>query len=147
MNKQMKRFDRFIVCVLMGIVSLTFFACSNDEDEAITQVTYEMGFSSIESSSMTDLGTIERAYKKALGVTESKFTFEGSVNECDQRVKDACGSAEAELKSTTWNGTYTFEVLNLNTTYQVDYTRECRYSPIRRIGRFYTITREQLAAL
>ena len=96
MNKQMKRFDRFIVCVLMGIVSLTFFACSNDEDEAITQVTYEMGFSSIESSSMTDLGTIERAYKKALGVTESKFTFEGSVNECDQRVKDACGSAEAE---------------------------------------------------
>jgi hypothetical protein len=32
-------------------------------------------------------------------------------------------------------------------TYQVDYTRECRYSPIRRIGRFYTITREQLAAL
>ena len=87
MNKQMKRFDRFIVCVLMGIVSLTFFACSNDEDEAITQVTYEMGFSSIESSSMTDLGTIERTYKKALGVTESKFTFEGSVNECDQRVK------------------------------------------------------------
>ena len=82
----------------MGIVSLTFFACSNDEDEAITQVTYEMGFSSIESSSMTDLGTIERAYKKALG------------------VKDACGSAEAELKSTTWNGTYTFEVLNLNTS-------------------------------
>lgn len=116
MNKQMKRFDRFIVCVLMGIVSLTFFACSNDEDEAITQVTYEMGFSSIESSSMTNLGTIERAYKKALGVTESKFTFEGSVNECDQRVKDACGSAEAELKSTTWNGTYTFEVLNLNTS-------------------------------
>ena len=33
------------------------------------------------------------------------------------------------------------------TTYQVDYTRECRYSPIRRIGRFYTVTREQLAIL
>ena len=33
------------------------------------------------------------------------------------------------------------------TTYQVDYTRECRYSPIRRIGRFYTVTRELLAAL
>ena len=32
-------------------------------------------------------------------------------------------------------------------TYQVDYTRECRYSPIRRIGRFYTVTREQLAIL
>ena len=33
------------------------------------------------------------------------------------------------------------------TTYQVDYTRECRYSPIRRIGRFYTVTREQLTSL
>ena len=32
-------------------------------------------------------------------------------------------------------------------TYQVDYTRECRYSPIRRIGRFYTVTIEQLTTL
>jgi len=32
-------------------------------------------------------------------------------------------------------------------TYQVDNTRECRYSPIRRIGRFYTVTREQLTTL
>ena len=32
-------------------------------------------------------------------------------------------------------------------TYQVDYTRERRYSPIRRIGRFYTVTREQLTTL
>lgn len=30
------------------------------------------------------------------------------------------------------------------TTYQVDYTRDCHYSPIRRTGRFYTITKEQL---
>lgn len=34
--------------------------------------------------------------------------------------------------------TYTY------TTYQVDYTRDCHYSPIRRTGRFYTITKEQL---
>ena len=33
------------------------------------------------------------------------------------------------------------------TTSQVDYTRECRYSPIRRIGRFYTVTREQMTSL
>ena len=31
------------------------------------------------------------------------------------------------------------------TTYQVDYTRDCHYSPIRRTGRFYTVTKEQLA--
>ena len=33
------------------------------------------------------------------------------------------------------------------TTYQVDFTRECRYSPIRRIGRFYTVTKEYLTSL
>lgn len=30
------------------------------------------------------------------------------------------------------------------TTYQIDYTRDCHYSPIRRTGRFYTVTKEQL---
>ena len=33
------------------------------------------------------------------------------------------------------------------TTYQVDYTRDCHYSPIRRTGRFYTITKGQLDIL
>ena len=33
------------------------------------------------------------------------------------------------------------------TTYQVDYTRDCHYSPIRRTGRFYTVTKEQLDVL
>ena len=30
------------------------------------------------------------------------------------------------------------------TTYQYDYNRECRYSPVRRIGRYYTVSKEQL---
>ena len=33
------------------------------------------------------------------------------------------------------------------TTYRVDYTRDCRYSPIRRTGRFYTVTKERLEVL
>ncbi len=33
------------------------------------------------------------------------------------------------------------------TTYQVDYSRECRYSPLRRTGRFYTVTRAFLETL
>ena len=33
------------------------------------------------------------------------------------------------------------------TTYQLNYNRECRYEPIRRVGRFYTITRQQLETL
>lgn len=33
------------------------------------------------------------------------------------------------------------------TTYQVDYNRECRYSPLRRTGRYYTVTRAFLETL
>ena len=33
------------------------------------------------------------------------------------------------------------------TTYQPNYNRECRYEPIRRVGRFYTVTRQQLETL
>ncbi len=33
------------------------------------------------------------------------------------------------------------------TTYQLNYNRECRYEPTRRVGRYYTITREQLESL
>ena len=33
------------------------------------------------------------------------------------------------------------------TAYQVDYNRECRYSPLRRTGRYYTVTRAFLEAL
>ena len=33
------------------------------------------------------------------------------------------------------------------TTYLFNCNRECRYEPIRRVGRFYTVTREQLESL
>ena len=33
------------------------------------------------------------------------------------------------------------------TTYQLNYNRECRYEPIRRVERFYTVTRQQLETL
>ena len=33
------------------------------------------------------------------------------------------------------------------TTYQVDYTRECRYSPLKKTGRYYTVTKEFLETL
>lgn len=33
------------------------------------------------------------------------------------------------------------------TTYEISASRECHYSPTRKIGRFYTITKEQLAAI
>ena len=33
------------------------------------------------------------------------------------------------------------------TTYQLNYNRECRYESIRRVGRFYTVTRQQLETL
>lgn len=33
------------------------------------------------------------------------------------------------------------------TTYQVDYTRDCHYSPVRRVGRFYTVSKSQIETL
>ena len=33
------------------------------------------------------------------------------------------------------------------TSYQVDCTRECHYLPIRKTGRFYTVTKEYLTTL
>ena len=33
------------------------------------------------------------------------------------------------------------------TTYQFNYNRECKYEPIKRVGRFFTVTREQLESL
>ncbi len=33
------------------------------------------------------------------------------------------------------------------TTYQIDYNRDCRYSPLRRTGRYYTVTKEYLETL
>ena len=33
------------------------------------------------------------------------------------------------------------------TTYQCDYSRECGYSPIKRIGRYYTASKAQLETL
>ena len=32
-------------------------------------------------------------------------------------------------------------------TYQYDYNRECHYSPVRRIGRYYTVSKSQLETL
>lgn len=33
------------------------------------------------------------------------------------------------------------------TTYQLNYNLECQYEPVKRVGRFYTVTREQLESL
>ena len=33
------------------------------------------------------------------------------------------------------------------TTYQCDYNRECGYSPVKRIGRYYTASKAQLETL
>lgn len=33
------------------------------------------------------------------------------------------------------------------TTYQFDYNKECRFAPVRRVGRFYTVSRTLLDKL
>lgn len=98
--------------VLIGMFAMLLSACS-DDDKTVS-VTYSMGFENVQSSSISDLSVIENAYKNALGVDNTTFVLEGTIDECDQKVVGTCRNAENALKTQTWSGSYTFEVTNRN---------------------------------
>lgn len=98
--------------VLIGMFAMLLSACS-DDDKTVS-VTYSMGFENVQSSSISDLSVIENAYKNALGVDNTTFVLEGTIEECDQKVVETCRNVENTLKTQTWSGSYTFEVNNQN---------------------------------
>lgn len=80
---------------------------------------YSYGFSSMSSSSpefLKEMTKITNAFKSALGVTSTPFTKDGKIDACDKEVKEACEKAYRTLANETWHGTYTFQVVNVNTT-------------------------------
>lgn len=115
MKKTMKLFPA-IVAMLALMLTVSFTSCSDDDEPA--EVTYSFGFSSMSASTpdfLQEMNKIEAAYKSALGVTASPFQKNGNVNSCDQEVKNACEKAYNTLSDEIWKGTYTFQVLNVNT--------------------------------
>lgn len=117
MEKSIKTISTLVTMLAVVIFSITFTACS-DDDEPVTEVTYTYGFSSMSASHpdfLSEMNKIENAFKTALGITGKPFTKKGTVEECDKDVYEACKKAFNSLKDETWQGNYEFKVTNVNT--------------------------------
>ena len=98
MKKKFKWVSAMLTMCILAI-TMTVVSCSDDDEK--TNVWYALGFTEINTSSpdaLREMGEIEAAYKKALGITESPFSKFGTVEECNQQVLNACQQAENALK-------------------------------------------------
>lgn len=115
MKKKFKWMSAMLTMCILAI-TMTVVSCSDDDEK--TNVWYALGFTEINTSSpdaLREMGEIEAAYKKALGITESPFSKFGTVEECNQQVLERLASkAENALKEKSWKGTYVFEITNAN---------------------------------
>lgn len=117
MKSSIKKMSALLTMMIVAVFALTFTACV-DDDEPAAEVTYTYGFSCMSASHpdfLSEMNKIENAFKTALGITGKPFTKEGSVEECDKQVYDACKKAFDSLKDEAWQGNYTFQVTNVNT--------------------------------
>lgn len=87
----------------------------DEEDDPVQEATYIYVFSYSHPDLFVEITKIENAFKSALGITGRRFIKKGSVEECDKQVYDACKKAFESLKDETWQGNYTFKVINVNT--------------------------------
>ena len=111
--KKMSAMLTIIVAAIIACVAMT--SCDEEPD---SEIIYNMGITSMSSSSLesiNEMDVIYKAFHEAAGVTENTFTMKGDASECDKKVKAACEKAELSLKDNTWVGTYTFTVTNENT--------------------------------
>ena len=97
---------------MIALVCMPFVFASCSDDEEVTTVMYSMGFNSLNTSDLSEMGAIESAYWQALGVNDSYFSLSGTIKECDNKVLSACKNAENTLKSKTFKGSYLFVVNN-----------------------------------
>lgn len=115
MKKIMQICTRVALFAILAVTILSFTSCEKEDDKQT--IYYSMGFDSFSSSGMnflTEMRTIENAFKTALAVTDSHFSIEGSMTECDSKVKKACAAAEATIKDKTFSATFDFVVTNIN---------------------------------
>ena len=106
-----------LVLVCASLVSLT--ACS-DDDEPVSEVTYSWEFKETSPATpdfMDDKDKIESAFKAALGAmgTATSVTRQGTPEQCDREVLEACRQAFNSLKDEAWQGRYVFTVTNTTT--------------------------------
>ena len=119
--------------LLSVTLSVAFFSimslmtsCS-DDNNAVQQVYYTFGFEQLSGGNelFSEMYKIEDAFKnefnKSFGATKTPFVLEGTVEECDAKVKQACERATKSLEDVVWASTFTFAVTNANTA-QTIYT-------------------------
>ena len=118
----MKRKFIYQSMLLIALMCMAFVgvSCSDDDDEVGT-IEYSMGFNKMNSSDFGEMLTIETAFYQALGVNERRFSLNGNVKDCDEKVKAACWNAENVLKRHSFKGQYLFVVTN-NTTQKEIYS-------------------------
>lgn len=124
MKKSLKFFSALFAMITIAAMSVTLTSCS-DDDEPNGTILYAMGFGEFNVSGMdadfdlSDLTTIEDAFKSALGVNDNTFSMTGKAKECDEKVKQACDQAVKSLEGTAWKGRYVYVVTNVNTSSMV----------------------------
>ncbi len=119
--------------LLSVTLSVAFFSimslmtsCS-DDNNAVQQVYYTFGFEQLSGGNelFSEMYKIEDAFKnefnKSFGATKTPFVLEGTVEECDAKVKQACERATKSLEDVVWASTFTFAVTNAHTA-QTIYT-------------------------
>lgn len=118
------RFGKFSALLMaLAFVTLQFTACSKDDD--VQTIYYSMGFSSMSASGLefiTEMGVIENAFKDALGVSDATFSLNGTVEECDAKVKAACEKAKGKLVDKVWSFDGKYTVTRAQEEPQVVYT-------------------------
>lgn len=118
MKNVIKTMSAKLAMLAIMCVTLTAFTACSDEDDNVTEVIYYMNFSKISSSGfdfLQEMIVIQDAFKIALGATDTHFSKTGTNEECDKAVREACEEACVTLKDKEWNGSYTFQVVNVLT--------------------------------
>lgn len=100
----------FVLCTI-----LLFTSCSDEDKDAKATFTYSIGIDSMTTSDLSEMTALFSIYRNALGITGDEFTLTGTQSECDNKVKTACKDAEITIVSQSWNGSYSFSIMNKST--------------------------------
>lgn len=120
MRKAIQSLQAMLAMLALVCVSLVSFTACSDDDEPVSEVTYSWGFADLSASTpdfLDDIHKIESTFKAALGATDEAtyVTRQGTPEQCDQEVREACQQAFNSLKDEVWQGRYTFTVTNVTT--------------------------------
>ena len=120
MKKAIQTMSAMLAMLALVCVTLVSFTACSDDDEPVAEVTYSWEFEEVSPSTpdfMDDKNKIESAFKAALGATgtATSVTRQGTAEQCDQEVHEACQQAFNSLKGEAWQGRYVFVVTNTTT--------------------------------